>query len=122
MPTTSSSGRAFSERVAIADTFQPPLMPRENLDATSWHRALRRQQECREKSRHIRRGRESPAAPGPWLQSVAKTLLAVIDLLRLVGRGVELRLRLDPFRRHRPLLLEGDQRVEGGSRHVRRQL
>src|ERR1700681_1694114 len=94
-PATSSRGRASSGREAIVDTFQQ--------DA-------------------VRTAGRGPAAPDPWLQSVAKTLLAVIDLLRIVGRRVEFRIRLDPLRRHRSLFLECNQRIEGRSRHVRRQL
>src|SRR4051794_21390422 len=59
---------------------------------------------------------------GEIFGSVAETLLAVVDLLRIVGRGVELRFGLDPLRRRSALLLEGNDRVERRPGHVRRQL
>src|SRR4051812_44536365 len=59
---------------------------------------------------------------GDTLASVTEALLAVVDLLRIIGGRVELRLGLDPFRRNGALVLEGRDGIERGACHVRRQL
>src|SRR3954467_830369 len=59
---------------------------------------------------------------GDTLASVTEALLAVVDLLRIIGGRVELRLGLDPFRRNGALILEGGDGIERGASHVRRQL
>src|SRR5690606_39388937 len=56
------------------------------------------------------------------LPILAEVLAPLVLALRIIRLRVELRLRLDELRRHGAVLPELLQRIEGRTRHVRRQL
>src|SRR6266702_4356783 len=112
IPRTSNSGGAGSRLFSIA-TSLPPAPAHKRTPSLLVCAAI-------SKGSHRRTAQVAIAAVRPT--SVTEALLAVVNLLRIVGGSEELRVRLDPLWRNGALVLEGRDRIERGARHVRRQL